>query len=75
MSLPVIAPHGENPVDITTRASMEALDFVAKFKDQGAATFVNRTTLLTYYNMAIGHSKAVMGLLPPTLLMILVPEK
>lgn len=66
---------GENPAGFATGGGQQAFEFMTNIKQRGAPNFENRTTLQSYYKMALWQPRPLFKLVAPTPVMVLIPEE
>lgn len=67
-------PTGENPGGMASGGGRQAYEFMVDIKSRGAPNFENRTTMQTYYKMALWQPRPLLKLVAPTPVMVLIPE-
>lgn len=65
---------GENPAGMATGGGRQAYEFMVNIKKHGAPNFENRTTIQSYYNMALWQPRPLFKYVAPTPVMVLIPE-
>lgn len=72
-----IAPfnsNGDNPAGMAAGGGVEAYNFMVNVKERGASTFENRTTIQSYYKIAMWQPWGLLQCIDPTPVMMIVPE-
>ena len=66
--------RGDNPAGMAAGGGIEAYEFMTNVKEHGAPNFENRTTIQSYYKIAMWQPWNLMQSINPTPVMMLVPE-
>lgn len=72
-----IAPfksNGDNPAGMAAGGGVEAYNFMIDVKEHGAPSFENRTTIQSYYKIAMWQPWGLLPYINPTPVMMIVPE-
>lgn len=72
-SLAPFTANGVNPAGMADGGGLEAYEFMVNVRDKGAASFVNKTTIQSYYKIAMWQPRSIFKLMQ-TPVMMLVPE-
>lgn len=64
---------GENPAGMASGGGLEAYEFMMNVKEHGASSFVNRTTIQSYYKIALWQPWGLMEYINPTPVMMVIP--
>ena len=72
--LPMLTATGRNPAGLHLHPTPEELELVTTAQVRGATNFKNRCTLETYYNFLTWSPEDIMKFLPPTPVLLMVPE-
>ena len=70
----VFTSKGDNPAGMAVGGGHEAYDYIVSVKRRGAQNHENRTTIQTYYRMAMWQPHGLFKLVQPTPVMMVVPE-
>ncbi|ERF75983.1 hypothetical protein EPUS_01349 [Endocarpon pusillum Z07020] len=66
--------NGDNPAGMAAGGGLEAYEFMTNVKNRGAPNFENRTTIQSYYKIAMWQPWGLMQCINPTPVMMLIPE-
>ncbi|MCJ1384550.1 hypothetical protein MMC17_007667 [Xylographa soralifera] len=66
--------NGDNPAGMAASGGLEAYEFMMHVKEHGAESFENRTTIQSYYKIAMWQPWGLMQYVRPTPVMMLIPE-
>lgn len=72
-----IAPfksNGDNPAGMAAGGGVEAYNFMVNVKERGAPSFENRTTIQSYYKIAMWQPWGLLQYINPTPVMMIVPD-
>ncbi|TGO56822.1 hypothetical protein BOTNAR_0215g00170 [Botryotinia narcissicola] len=72
-SLAPFTANGVNPVGMADGGGLEAYEFMVHVRNKEAASFVNKTTIQSYYKIAMWQPRSIFKLMQ-TAVMMLVPE-
>ncbi|KAL9122681.1 MAG: hypothetical protein Q9187_000767 [Circinaria calcarea] len=65
---------GDNPAGMALGGGQEAYEFMTNVKERGATNFENRTTIQSYYKIAMWQPWGLMDYVNPTPVMMLIPQ-
>lgn len=66
--------NGDNPAGMADGGGIEAYTFMVNVKERGARNFENRTTIQSYYKIAMWQPWGLLEYINPTPVMMIVPE-
>ena len=67
--------NGDNPAGMAAGGGVEAYNFMVNVKERGAPSFENRTTIQSYYKIAMWQPWSLLHYINPTPVMMIIPEK
>ena len=73
-SLPPFTKDGMNLAGMASRGGKEIYEYLGHAKERAAPTYDHKTTMQTYYKVAMWQPHALLKLVAPTPVLMLVPE-